>query len=89
MRNGVRQGGVLSAILYCLYVDNLFKELRKSGYGCWVNGNFHGILGYSDDNMLIAPSQYALQAMLKICEKYAADHNLKSSTDANPVKCKT
>ena len=68
---------------------NLLKELGKSGFGCWVNGNYNGILGYSDDNMLIAPSQYALQAMLNICEKSAADHNLKFSTDANPVKCKT
>ena len=89
LSNGVRQGGVLSAILYCLYVDNLFKELRRSGYGCWVNGNYHGILGYSDDNMLIAPSRHALQSMLNICENYAAEHNLKFSTDANPNKCKT
>ena len=29
MRNGVRQGAVLSAIAYCYYVDNLFKILRK------------------------------------------------------------
>ena len=89
LRNGVRQGGVLSAILYCLYVDGLFKELRVSGYGCWVNGNYHGIFGYSDDNMLLAPSEYALQEMLKICEKYASSHNLRFSTDPNPVKCKT
>ena len=89
LRNGVRQGGVLSAILYCLYVDGLFKELRKSGYGCWVNGNYHGIFGYSDDNMLLAPSQYALQEMLKICEQYASEHNLQFSTNPDPVKCKT
>ena len=31
LRNGVRQGGVLLAILYSLNVDNLFKELRTSG----------------------------------------------------------
>ena len=89
LSNGVRQGGVLSAILYCLYVDGLFKELRNSGYGCWVNGNFHGIFGYSDDNMLLAPTVHALQEMLKICEKYANEHNLRFSTDPNPVKCKT
>ena len=35
LRNGVRQGGVLSAILYCLYVEGLFKELRKRGFGCF------------------------------------------------------
>ena len=71
MHNGVRQGGVLSAILYCLYVDGLFKELRNSGYGCWANGKYHGIFGYSDDNMLLSPTQFGLQEMLKICEKYA------------------
>ena len=87
--NGVLQGGVLSAILYCIYVDSLFKELRKSGYGCWVNGNYHGIFGYSDDNMLLAPTQHALQEMLRICENYATSHNLRFSTDKNPVKCKT
>ena len=27
--------------------------------------------------------------MLKICEKYAKDHNLSFSTNANPVKSKT
>ena len=27
--------------------------------------------------------------MLKVCEQYAAEHNLKFSTNENPVKCKT
>ena len=39
--------------------------------------------------MLLAPSDYALQKMLEICEKFAAEHNLKFSTDQNPIKCKT
>ena len=69
--NGVRQGGVISAILYCFYGNLLFNELRRSGYGCFVNGFYHGIFGYSDDNLLLAPSEYALQKMLKICEKFA------------------
>ena len=89
LSNGVRQGGVISAILYCFYGNLLFNELRRSGYGCFVNGFYHGIFGYSDDNLLLAPSEYALQKMLKICEKFANDHNLKFSTDPNPTKCKT
>ena len=87
--NGVRQGGVMSAILYCFYGNLLFSELRRSGYGCYVNGFYHGIFGYSDDNMLLAPSEYALQKMLDICQSFANSHNLKFSTDANPNKCKT
>ena len=87
--NGVRQGGVSSAILYCFYVNILFEKLRLSGFGCWINGNYHGIFGYSDDNLLLSPSLQGLQKMLNICEEFALEHNLKFSTDSNPGKCKT
>ena len=89
MQNGVRQGAVLSAFFYCIYMNDLFKIMRKSRLGCWVNGEFCGIYGYSDDNFLLAPSLHALQEMLLICEEYAGDHDLKFSTDPNPKKCKT
>ena len=48
-----------------------------------------GLLGYSDDNICLAPSLNALQDMLKTCQDYAAAHNLRFSTDLNPSKCKT
>ena len=89
LTNGVRQGAVLSAILYCFYVNDLFKILRRNGTGCWVNSHYFGILGYSDDSFLLAPSLDSLQEMLDICEVYAESHNLKFSTDPNPSKCKT
>ena len=37
MKNGVRQGAVLSALLYCIYMNDLFKKLRKNRIGCWIN----------------------------------------------------
>ena len=89
LSNGVRQGGVVSAILYCFYVNDLFKLLRERSAGCWVKGNFHGIFGYSDDNFLLAPSLPALQEMLRTCQEYAQSHNLQFSTDPRPSKCKT
>ena len=54
-----------------------------------MNSDYLGILGYSDDNLLIAPSADALQEMLETCEEYAAEHNLKFSTDPNPKLSKT
>ena len=54
-----------------------------------MNSDYMGICGYSDDNLLLAPSLEALQEMLKTCEEYAASHNLKFSTDPNPRKSKT
>ena len=89
MTNGVRQGAVLSAIAYCFYCEDLFTLLKKRRAGCWMINNYHGIFGYSDDNWLLAPSLSALQDMLRTCEEYAASHNLKFSTDPDPVKCKT
>ena len=89
LSNGVRQGGVISAILYCFYVNDLFTLLRTRGEGCWVQGYYCGIYGYSDDNFLLAPSLHALQCMLDTCEEYAEKHNLRFSTDPDPIKCKT
>ena len=79
----------MSAILYCVYVNGLFEELRRNKSGCWVGQTFLGILGYSDDNFLLAPSRESLQVMLTICENYAASHGLKFSTDPDPKKSKT
>ena len=89
IRNGVRQGAILSGILYCFYCNGLFQKLRNAKSGCWINENYHGILGYSDDNFLLAPSLSALQEMLIICEKYAEEHGLMFSTNPDPKKCKT
>ena len=80
---------MLSAILYCFYMNGLFTLLRERKSGCWVGGVFFGMIGYSDDNWILAPSRSALQEMLSTCEEYAMLHNLKFSTDPNPTKCKT
>ena len=89
IKNGVRQGAILSGILYCFYTNDLFTILRRKRTGCWVNNVFMGIFGYSDDNLLVAPSKDSLQEMLKTCEEYASEHNLKFSTNIDPKKCKT
>ena len=89
VRNGCGQGKVLAAIAYCLYCEELFATLRRRHSGCWVRGRYLGMVGYSDDNWILAPSLSALQDILNTCEEYAAKHNLKFSTDPDPKKCKT
>jgi hypothetical protein len=62
---GVRQGGVLSPILFSVYVDNI---LRKLDYlGCHMYGLCVGSFLYADDLVLLAPSVEALQEMIAIC----------------------
>ena len=87
--NGVKQGGVLSPHLYCIYTDDLLRRLRKKRTGCWVEGKFVGILGYADDLPLISPILDGLQEMTKSCEDYARSLNLSFSTNVNLMKCKT
>merc|ERR1719319_842968 len=89
MRNGVKQGAVISTILYCVYMNGLFEKMRENRTGCWMGQHFMGITGYADDNVLLSPTLDGLQEMLETCEKYAKEYNLKFSTDPNPKKCKT
>ena len=89
IRNGVKKEGVLSARLFCVYIDDIFRLLRKKKSGCWMKGHFVGILGYADDLLLLAPSRDALQEMISNCEHHAKELNISFSTNENPKKCKT
>ena len=53
--NGVRQGGVLSPMLFAVYVDSLLEMLEASGVGCYSGGCFVGAVCYADDIVLLAP----------------------------------
>ena len=75
--NGVRQGGVLSPVLFTIYVDCLLKDLRNLGVGCHWEGTFVGAMCYADDNILLAPCPSALHIMLKVCESFALSHSIK------------
>ena len=74
--NGVKKGGVLSPILFILYLDKLLGELRELGIGCHMNSLFTGAFIYVDDITIIAPSCYALNSMLNVCEEYALSYNI-------------
>ncbi len=54
--NGVRQAGVLSLILFTIYIDDLLTDLASLGVGCFWNSQFAVAMCYSDDLVLLAPT---------------------------------
>jgi hypothetical protein len=74
--NGVKQGGVLSPILFSIYMDELLLRLKKSGIGCHIGNVFVAALAYADDVTLICPTLKSLQRLIKICEEYADEYNV-------------
>ena len=56
IEQGVRQGGILSPFLYCVFVDDLLNELTEAGVGASIDGIFTGAPMFADDLALIAGS---------------------------------
>ena len=67
----MRQGGVLSPVIFALYVDDLANSLCLSKLGCYVGEMYMGCIMYADDIILLSASLNMLQRMIKICETEA------------------
>ena len=76
-------------MLFCIYIDDLIKQLRRNSDGCWIDGKFVRIAVYADNIVLLSPSIDGLQKMVNTCSVYAKKHNLEFSTHENPKKSKT
>jgi len=84
--NGEKQGGVLSPLMFSVYINNLLTFLSKTRVGCYIGGVFCGAFGYADDVVLLAPTLSALHVLLRECEVFA--HGLTQSYSLNlPYSC--
>ena len=76
VRQGVRQGGVLSAYLFTYYIDDILKRVVKEDIGCRVVNNKLNILAYADDIVLIFRLQVAFESLLRVLGECVVQHNL-------------
>ena len=74
--NGVKQGGVLSPILFAIFMDELLIQLQNCNAGCRIGGVFVGAQAYADDVCLLAPSATGMRRMLKVCEAFARQYHV-------------
>ncbi len=74
--NGVKQGSVLSPILFTLCLDDLIAELEDKSDGCRIGMKYFGIVGFADDLKLLFPRLLGLQRMLNICKAFSTSTGL-------------
>ena len=90
--NGVRQGGILSPYLFCVYMDDLSALLNSEPIGCVLGEAKVNHLMYADDLVLLAPSAKGLRKLLKVCELYGLNFNIEYNNTKSSVllfKCKS
>jgi len=64
---GVRQGGILSPLLFAIFVDDLLVKLSNLRLGCCINGLSFNAIMYADDLILLSISVHELQILVDIC----------------------
>ena len=69
--NGMKQGGVLSPLLFALV---------QSRIGFNIGGLFVNNFAYADDMVLLAPSWYALQELIRILEHWCIKLEISCNT---------
>jgi len=65
---GVRQGRILSPVLFSVYLNDLLIKLKQCNFGCSIKYINFNVFMYADDLLLLALSMRDLQAMIDICE---------------------
>ena len=76
VRNGVRQGGILSSFLFNVYVDELSCKLSTQSSGCFIEQTCFNHLFYADDTVLLSPSPSGLQKLINVCTNYGKNHEI-------------
>ena len=74
--NGVRQGSLLSPLLFNIYMSDLSLQLSRLPVGCAISFTKVNHLFYADDIVLLCPAIPGLRDLLYECETFAEQRDI-------------
>ncbi|CAC5399980.1 unnamed protein product [Mytilus coruscus] len=74
IKQGVRQGGILSTHFYKSYIQDLPIELEKRAPGLSIGLEYFGSLVCADDIVLMSTDETEIQVIFDIAYKYSCEH---------------
>ena len=84
LRQGVRQGGVLSTYLYKIFVEDQLLELETNALGFMLGNIYIGATAVADGLAYLSSTQEILQLMQNVGYRYSDHHHYK----IHPTKTK-
>ena len=73
---GVRQGGIISAYLFNLYIDDILTSISKTQVGCKLGLSLLSVQAYADDMILMSPTSSGLQRLLNVTSRLLDEEGL-------------
>ena len=87
MKNWVKQGGVLSPVMFCVFFGELIYRLRNTGMGCYIGHINNGQSGYADDVQMLSPSVTGLQKMVNLSEEFGREYDVSFNAKKTVGMC--
>ena len=86
MKDNIRQGGVLSVVMYATLMDEIAKEVKARNLGINIGqGAKIGCLLWMDDVALISENREELQEMLDITQEMGTRYRIKFGEEKSKI----
>ena len=85
IRQGVRQGGILTPFLYKTYINPCLKELKQHRLGLSIGGIYCGCPTCADDLALLSKYEGELQIMTNVVKRHAKKDHVTIHPDKSNI----